>query len=377
VSITGNISKEGVLKGDVIIHPSGDPSLASRHISTKSLRDILSEVHQALRDQGITCVDGYFLLKDSGFTDNPVPGSWPREDVGNYYGAGYFPLNILDNTYEICFSDRDQVGDRPVIQSVDPHLKNVSWKVNLITAEPRSGDQAYIFGGPETDRKTIYGTIPAGKNEFCIKGSIPDPPAFFMDTLAAYCRSQGMQHNGTRFRKDIDDRNARVCWKHLSPPLKVLVHQCLKKSLNGYADAFLFMLERQGQYSWNNAAGMLTSKIDRSADGPKTVLFDGSGMSPANGITSKKMASALSFFYNNMDNPEEFVRLFTRDGKVNSIYLKSGSLAGVIGFSGFIIGKDITPVCFSIMANQVHPEQKAQVRESLLEVIRLVADVRN
>lgn len=371
VSIVGKINQEGVLKGNVVITPSGDPAFASRYVNAASLGDMLHEIHTSLRNSGITCIDGHLVLDVSGFQDNPVPGTWPREDVGNYYGAGYFAMNVLDNSYEICFEGQRRVGDVPRIKRVEPALNELNWEIKLQTAEKGTGDQAYIFGGPETDHKVIYGTIPAGENDFCIKGSMPDPPGFFLDTLSAYCEKRGMQHNGVRLSNSVLDNRGELIWEHLSPTLEEMAQPCLHKSLNSYADGFLFELSGDEGRTWSDAISVLADKIDAVIPaGPATVLYDGSGMSPSNGISSAKLAGSLAYFYNNIEVPGSFMNCFTRDNRNSDIRLKSGSLAGVVSYSGYILKEKAQPVCFSIMANQVHSEQKDLVRQQMLQFIR-------
>lgn len=370
IRFKGKIDQQGTLDGDVWIVPSGDPTLASEYTNGKGLGPLLADIHRALYERGIRCVNGTLYLFSGGFEGPAVPGAWPREDAGNYYGAGYWPLNMMDNTYRLCFTGRSKTGDRPRITTIEPPFKGLSFRNEVRTGPPGSGDQAYIFGGPEAHEKVIYGTIPPGNGPFCIKGAIPDPPAFFLDTLVSFCEKKGLQIDRASQVDLLDTARTESLWKYRSPSLQQILPVTLEKSINLYSDAFMMALADGEPKSIHREASGLARRIGSASPGPSVVLDDGSGMSPANGITARQMAANLAFFYLQMKEWDLFVSAFPRDIKDPSIRWKSGSMSGVQAYSGYILREEREPLVFCVMVNQIAPGDRAQVRERLQAFIR-------
>lgn len=373
IRFKGKIDQQGTLDGDVWIIPSGDPTLASEYTNGKGLGPLLADIHKALYERGIRCVNGTLYLFSGGLEGPAVPGAWPREDAGNYYGAGYWPLNIMDNTYRLCFTGRNKTGDRPRITNIEPRIKDLSFCNEVRIGPTGSGDQAYIFGGPEACEKVIYGTIPPGTGPFCIKGAIPDPPAFFLDTLVSFCEKNGLQFDWASEVSLLDTARTESLWKYRSPSLQQILPVTLEKSINLYSDAFMMALADGEPKAIHREASGLARRIGSASPGPSVVLDDGSGMSPANGITARQMAVNLAFFYLQMKEWDSFVAAFPRDKKDPSIRRKSGSMSGVLAYSGYILREEREPLVFCVMVNQIAPGDRAQVRERLQAFIRSLA----
>jgi serine-type D-Ala-D-Ala carboxypeptidase/endopeptidase (penicillin-binding protein 4) len=377
VGIRGLLDRSGTLYGDVVILPEGDPGFASGHLATAGIDKILEGVHSALKDFGVDCIEGDWVLRTSENWGNPVPGSWPREDVGNYYGGGIWPLNVQDNAYEICFSNRQRQGDRPQILHVSPRVEGMSWDNQLGVGPRGSGDQAYIFGGPETYRKAIYGTIPEGLGPFCIKGAIPNPGIYFLNRLKQYCIDRGLKSQGVKIEGSGIADQIKDIWSHRSPPLEDIVRKCLQKSLNHYADGLLMVLSKKGEDKWKSATSRIETWVEGlDPNGPIPVIKDGSGMSPGNAITARQIALGLQSFHLKMKDWPTFRDCFTKDPVVNHLYYKSGSMSGVQCYAGYIQRglKDVD--AFAICVNRAHPEYRVEIRNKLLAQLRADAGFR-
>lgn len=373
VGYRGYLDGEGILAGDLIIRPTGDPSLGSVYADNE-LGRLLESITDSLKSKNIFSIKGGIFVDVSAFSDNPVPGSWSREDAGNYYGGGYFALNVLDNAYTLCFEKREQEGQQPVISRCVPRV-DIRWQLQLLTGPAGSGDQAYIFGGPETRKKSIYGTIPAGEGEFCIKGAMPDPPRFFLDTLARHLSRAGISSNFFGAMPLADSDKMIELYTHRSPTLLQLLPVTLQKSLNLYTDAFLFAMAGTEANTWERAADKLAERIAMAAgEGEAPVLHDGSGMSPANGISSRQLAAALQYFHEKMPDHQVYLTCFPKDGE-RTIWLKSGSMSGVQAYAGYIKKRNGSTIAFSVMVNQISEDESRSIREGLLRMIRAIAAV--
>ena len=91
---TGNISN-GTLNGNIIVVGSGDPSLNTFRGAGES--DIIQEIVDALKENGINRVEGKIIV-DNSYIDGPaVPEFWTAGDQNAYYGTGYHAFNFEGN----------------------------------------------------------------------------------------------------------------------------------------------------------------------------------------------------------------------------------------------------------------------------------------
>ena len=76
-------------------------------------------------------------------------------------------------------------------------------------------------------------------------------------------------------------------------------------------------------------------------------IYDGSGLSPANRITTMAMAQVLQFI-----RMEPWFGSFYNSLPVyNGMKMKSGSISDVIAYTGYQMTSSGTPVVFSIIVN--------------------------
>ncbi len=95
VYIDGDID-DGTLAGNVIVVGSGDPSLNSRYLPEGG--DICVEIADALREKGITKIEGRIIIDEDIWSGPAVPPSWVAGDLKQSYGTGSHGLNFEDNS---------------------------------------------------------------------------------------------------------------------------------------------------------------------------------------------------------------------------------------------------------------------------------------
>ena len=115
VYYTGDIHN-GVLRGNIILQASGDPTLDSRYFPNHSA---LKALVDTIRKSGIRQIEGTIIVENAK-DGMAIPGSWLWEDISNYYGALYLPFNYRDNTYTLHLNGT--VGTRAELLSVEPFL---------------------------------------------------------------------------------------------------------------------------------------------------------------------------------------------------------------------------------------------------------------
>ncbi|MFC2708885.1 MAG: D-alanyl-D-alanine carboxypeptidase, partial [Porphyromonas asaccharolytica] len=79
IGYRGDITNDGVLKGDLIIVGHGDPSLESKHYPRRK-GIFYEQVYLALQQAGIRQIQGRIFVDASAYCDEGYLDVWPRED---------------------------------------------------------------------------------------------------------------------------------------------------------------------------------------------------------------------------------------------------------------------------------------------------------
>ncbi|RZK64982.1 MAG: D-alanyl-D-alanine carboxypeptidase/D-alanyl-D-alanine-endopeptidase, partial [Pedobacter sp.] len=100
LAYTGNITSDGILKGNLVIIGSGDPTLGSWRYPNKE-NAVLTQWVAAIKAAGIKKIEGSIIGDDSIFGTQTTPEGWVWQDIGNYYGAGTSGLAWRENQFDI------------------------------------------------------------------------------------------------------------------------------------------------------------------------------------------------------------------------------------------------------------------------------------
>ncbi|MFP4472232.1 MAG: D-alanyl-D-alanine carboxypeptidase/D-alanyl-D-alanine-endopeptidase [Bacteroidales bacterium] len=358
----GTIDGEGVLHGNLRIMGGGDPALAS-HRYSQHYGDVTGRMVLAVKQAGITAVNGVVKGDASLFGEPQIPDTWIWEDIGNYYGAPASGLNVYENFYTLTF-ETDEPGSPARITGINPYMP---WLVfeNKVTAAADNRDNAYIYGSYLSGKREIRGTLPAHRESFSIKGSIPDPAFMLANHLSEQLLESGLQiTGGTQSVFFSEDREQQqVLLEIASPSLRELNRQLLMQSINLYAEAFLLHLaihEKMQPTVENGCTALADFWESRGMNTKGMFPEDGSGLSRANGITASQLAFVLEF----MKSQSAFFGDFRQALPVSGISgnlksfgpgsplagnfaAKSGYMARVMNYAGYLqtaSGRELTVV---------------------------------
>ncbi|WP_176956092.1 D-alanyl-D-alanine carboxypeptidase/D-alanyl-D-alanine-endopeptidase [Catalinimonas alkaloidigena] len=366
----GNLDQSGTLYGNLYIRGTGDPTLGSdRFEGYPDAEALLRQWAQAVADHGIKRIEGQVIADDRAF-DSDMPDGWIWQDVGNYYGAPAFGLNFRENLYHLYFKPGQPGEPASVIRTV-PVVPGLQFDNRMLTGAVGSGDQGYIYGVPFTSYRTLRGTIPAGPAEFSIKGSLPDPPLQAAFELTQALEEQGIkvtQAPGSARTQPLPEPKGRqVITTTLSPPLGEIVDQINLRSLNLYAEAVLKTLgyARKGLGSTDTGLKEAEAFWNRKqldvAHGFQ--IYDGSGLSPGNGITPEHMAQLCCAMRLDPSFPSfyESLPVAGRSGTLSSlgrgssiqgnVHAKSGSINRVLCYVGYVTTRSGDLLAFAMMAS--------------------------
>ena len=344
-------------KGYFVLKPSGDPSFGSpRFTGTKALF-ILDTIAKAIKAKQITAVSGHYQLVDAPSDNNPVPGGWIWEDIGNYYGAAAHPFNWLENQYDIVFASGKTLGEKVTIKAIRPAGAVKTINNQVTSAAAGTGDNTIIYPTDAYGTTLVDGTIPVNETSFEVSGAIADPAAVFFQQLNQQLGEKQVTIADS-FRINVPTTSSITetagdfieLYKHYSPPLDSLNYWFLKKSINLYGEALLKTMAFRGKNMATTQKGTATLINFWEAHGiEKSALHigDGSGLSPQNRVTADAEVKALQFAFTR----PWFSSFYNALPVYNGMRMKSGAIGGARAYAGYHTSKDGTAYSFSIIVN--------------------------
>ncbi len=346
VVATGRI-EDGVLRGDIVIRPQGDPCPDSRYFPEYVFLDRMVEV---IRRQKIRKIQG--CIRVEGGEDAVLPGSWLWEDISNYYGAGCFPFNYRDNAYYLGFRT-GEAGEKAELLSVEPEQPGVSF-VNEVVAGTGNGDDAWIYGGPYSGVLHVTGRLPRNRQLYRIKGAMHHPVQCFLKEIEEKLK----QYDIVVEKEVLPDAEEWELAVFTSPVLKEIVRITNKKSVNLFAEA-LGNLAAGGNFPTRCCSMLQEMGVDTSG----ILLRDACGLSVANALPAAVFSDVLLWAYKELG--WDFVASLPLAGTdvglnaylaadpalKNKLRAKTGSFTGVRCLSGYLTRNNGEVLAFTVLVN--------------------------
>lgn len=417
--------KDGVLHGDLYIFGGGDPTIASGDMMAATTDSLFGIWAGFLRKAGIRKIDGR-IIGDGRFLDGTIENdSWSYNDLGTDYGTGCdglcFNRNIQDYT-----AIPTSVGMPAKISVSYPATPWLEFRNNTVTAAPGSGDNLYLFNTDLAPVSEMRGSIAVDKGtrtEHCSNkfGALTCAWHF-----AKYLESQGIKAVGVgdvdvhgnvrealawqgvskyglgRSGKAARQEDCAIIGRFKSPTIREIARVTNDRSDNFYAETLLRILskERTGSASYDSCKVVILREMDSlgidSSHGIQMV--DGSGLARHNYISpdffcrflAAMACSPVSGQYLSVINSPGKSGMAHRlksqpDAVKRRIFMKSGSMNGVVCYSGYILpstgasrqhsgqGLPKGTIVFSIMTNNM-PGADKEARQLMDELIPLIAE---
>jgi serine-type D-Ala-D-Ala carboxypeptidase/endopeptidase (penicillin-binding protein 4) len=387
--------KDSVLIGNIIIKGSGDPSLGSwRFKSQPDYKQLIDRWTKKIKEIGIKEIRGRIFGDGSFFDENVVPDTWTWGDTGNYYGAGSYGLNMNENLYWVTFKPANYMEFAPILKT-SPDLPYFQKINRVLTDKVGTGDQVNIYSTPYQDVLIMQGFVPEGK-DFSVKGSIPDPALF-----SAYFLQKRLLENGVIVLESplsyLEANKKNIHYQKplqtiqidtlSSLPLRDLARECNFQSINLYAETFLktpSVLMNLGSSTEDAIKGLKQIWQTKNVKLEGLKMKDGSGLSPANGITPNNMTDILKAMYleKSFGAFYESIPIVGVSGTVSNlgkksraignVRAKSGSIDGVRAYAGYFTAKNGEMMCFSMMLNKYNSDFGSATRELEKLIILMV-----
>lgn len=373
LEINGEIGKDSTLIGNLYIRGGGDPTLGSDKAGDK---DFLTKWIIALKNAGIKNIKGKIIADPGIFDQQVINPRWTWEDMGNYYAPGIHGISYLDNTYRLYFRS-GKVGTSTEIVRTDPEIKGLTFE-NYVKSANTTSDNAYFYGAPFSLNRMITGEIPANKNEFAVKGDIPNPALLLAQHFHNRLIESGSVISDSPVVQIEQSCNKYVIYKHFSPPLSEIITEINVKSNNHYAEyLFKYFGIKNNNPATTEAALERIRNYWKGKGLPINELFqcDGSGLSPSNAISANFFVELLTYMITTSKNAEVFYKslpvsgvngtlkdLLSKTSLEGKVHAKSGTIARVKSYAGYIEIDDKTLV-FAILVNNANGTSKEVVKK--------------
>ncbi len=375
---TGQIDSLGTLHGNLIVSGFGDPTLGSDRYAETKADVILAKWVAAIKNLGIKEIKGMLIADDKLYNGYDVPNTWMWGDIGNYYGAGISSLNWKENKTGINFIV-GRPGQAARMQPTE-QLPFYTLINEVKTGAAGSGDKVYGYSGPYAKKVVLRGTYGSDLKK-TIEISVPDPALHLgYDLMKALAQDSIVLTDSVTTAKRLMNIDSLVLMEgqrvnivsHKSPRLAEIVHWFNQKSINLYGEALLKLI---GGISANNfdteeSAELISKYWQNKLTIPPSAIhtFDGSGLSPQNRVTTAAMGKIMHY----AKSRPWFADFYKSLPTINKTSMKSGTIGGVLGYTGYQKAADGQEYTFSLLVNNYHgpASQMRQRMFRLLDVLK-------
>lgn len=364
VYYTGKIDASGVLKGNVIIKASGDPTLESEHFSKNT--GFLQKIIDELKKNNVTRIEGDVVLErvaeNRQYQEGPLD-TWNINDICWTYGCGVFDFNWCDNYFGLYPATGKTTSPTPKLKYT---VWDRPWKDGLNLIRGIYSDSLIIVG-------KNYRTDPKAR----VTTSMPYPFDVFKAKLTARLKAENIALTGKR--SSSSERTLLVT--HASPKLDDILRSLMVRSDNMFAEGILRALG--DQYGNRNASLSAEQNLWKSKGLTPEFnrIYDGSGLSRTNAVSPRFLGDVLEWMAKSALSAR-YLKLFPvsgYDGTMRNFLadtplkgrmaLKTGSLNAVQCYAGYMTDRDGQPShIVVVMVNNFYCSRN-ELKESIKKLL--------
>ena len=393
IGYTGTV-EDGTLHGDVYIIGGGDPTIGVVDTVAVKPDALFWRWKSMLKDAGISRIDGRIIGDGRAYEGHLENTTWGYDDTGTYYGAGCNALSYYENAIDYLVSAGAEEEPVKVVQ----RHPDTPWMHfgNLTSTGPKgTGNSLYLYTtdlAPYAEMRGTYASDRKPKVEhFANKyGALTCAYYFWQnlrdtgwDIAGGYADiDRGGYVRGADFVPAHKAGAPQVLGTSASPVLSRIVRQTNVLSDNFYAEAlFRQMGEKASGIAVYDSCRVAVAEVLEGLMGKDLSgirIEDGSGLSRLNTVSPAFLVSFLramtrsrgfDAFLASLPKPGEgtlntLLPKLPADQQAR-IRVKSGSMDGVLCYSGYILDEEGKPYrIFSLMVNGA-TAKTAALRETL------------
>jgi D-alanyl-D-alanine carboxypeptidase/D-alanyl-D-alanine-endopeptidase (penicillin-binding protein 4) len=359
IGVSGPIT-DGVLRGDLIVDGTGDPSLGGRG------GDDMTVLVDAIRAAGIRQVDGRVIGSDATLEDARPALAWAWDDLGYPSGALFGALNFAENRTVVTVTAT--VPGEPGSLSLDTLAQGRPLMNRTVTVARGATQFVWPEQRPGESALTIAGTVAIGAAPARLNISAGNPTFWFATSLRNHLIAAGIPVTGIAI--DSDDLERQPQWTPIytyrSHPLGELASPMLKESINLYAEAAMRL---------NSAASASPKTNDTALDGFKMRMtafgispdayqvIDGSGLSRRDAVAPEVFLAVLQRMYD-ASGASPWMRALPVagvDGSLDNrmkgtaaeknVRAKTGTMSNIRSLAGYVTTADGEHLALVVMVN--------------------------
>ena len=304
---------------------------------------------------------------------NPFPDGWMWQDLGTYYGAGTSGLCWRENTFDIKLNT-GKIGESISISHTVPAMPYLTFKSELTNGAEHTGDNAYPYL-PAANSNLMYlrGTYAVDQTKKSVGAALPDPgfdAAWRLTDTLNKLRITVTGKPESDITLTVKAQTIPQITSNLititSPTLDKINYWLNQKSINLFAEQLLKTIAWRSGKAVTTTNGIEVLKAFWAAKGidPNTInIFDGSGLSPQDRVTTNTMANILA----SAKTKSWFTAFYDSLPVYNDLKMKSGSINSVLNYAGYQTYNGQS-LCFAIMVNNYSGSTKA-IKEKIFRVL--------
>ena len=353
---------DGVLKGDLLVVGSGDPTIGGRG------GDDLAMWIDALKALGLRRIEGRVIGDDDAIEEPRPQLAWAWDDLGYTSGVLFGALNLAENRMVVTVAPMG-AGD-PTTLSVEPYAAYRPLGNRSVTGAQGSTPLLWPEQRPGEPFLTIAGSLPVGATPVRMSISAGNPTLWFASVLRHRLLTSGIEVTGEAV--DVDDvlpapdrAASTVLYTYRSRALAEIAQPLLKESINLYGEAVMRLNAARGVFPTNDSAidGMRQRMDAWGIPRDAWQIIDGSGLSRRNAIAPEALVATLQRMYDRSGTSPWMTGLPVagRDGTLvarmrgtpadNNLRAKTGTMSNIRALAGYVTTSDGEALAFSIMAD--------------------------
>ena len=357
---------DGVLRGDLIVRGSGDPTINTNAGGSAPAFGTWAET---LLAAGITAVEGRVIGDDDLFEEAAPGYGWSWDDLPYGYATPAGALQHHDNVLLLTMHPGSVAGE-PVVIAVEPQGTGMRVVNRVETVSPDGQTDLGLQRLPDGALE-VRGAVPAGAAPLYRTAAVDNPTVFFVRGLTQALKDRGVAVSGVAV--DLDDLDAavveddlRVLATRRSPPLSEIAGTLMGVSQNLYAETLLGTLDLRRRPRTAAAGRDAVRQVLESwgIDPFQIVVADGSGLSRYNYVTAHALVDVLQRMHDDPSHAAPFAATLPvagRDGTLESrltgtaaagnLHGKTGSMSNVRALAGYVTSADREALAFAVLAN--------------------------
>ena len=389
--VAGGPVENGVLRGDLVVVGSGDPTIAADFQNGDPLA-VFRAWADSLRAHGVTRITGRIVGDDDVFDDRALGRGWAWDDTDAYYSAEIGGLQYNLGVVGIAVTPGSAPGSEGRIRLV-PATSYTRFENHTRTV---AGAPVAEVEGTREEQGTgivVAGDVPRDTAEIRTEVAVRNNTAYFVTVLRETLLAAGIRVDGAAVDQDDiapADVPARrgALFVHSSPPLAEILPGFLKPSQNQIGELLLKTMGRALRGQGTAAAGIaVVDSLHRTWGLParKLAQADGSGLSRYNLIAPELLIALLEHMRGSANYQTFYAALPVAgvDGTLASrmkgtplqgnVHAKTGTVTNVRSLSGYMTTAAGEPMVFSMIVNHHTVSSRDADRLAEAALMRLYA----